>query len=88
MSRSIRVKSRAFTVAMWISGVVATIPLLLISFYVIRRGVGVLNVAFFTHTALPPQVPGGGMKQAILGTGVIIAIATAIAVPLGLMTGI
>jgi len=77
-----------FTVAMWASGAVALIPLLLISYYVIRRGIGVLNVAFFTHTALPAQIPGGGMKQAIIGTGIIILIATAIAIPLGVLTGI
>jgi phosphate transport system permease protein len=88
MSRSRRAKSRAFTLAMWASGVIAMIPLLLISFYVVRRGVAALNIGFFTHTALPAQVAGGGMKQAIIGTGIIIAIATAIAVPLGLLTGI
>ena len=88
MSRSRRAKSRAFTLAMWCSGIVALVPLLLISSYVIRRGIGALDVGFFTHTALPAQVPGGGMEQAIIGTGVIIAIATAIAVPLGLLTGI
>jgi phosphate transport system permease protein len=88
MSPTRRWKNRAFSVAMWSAGAIALVPFVLISTYVIRKGIVAMNIDFFTHTALPPQVPGGGMKQALLGTLLIIGIACLIAIPLGLLTGI
>lgn len=88
LSRGRRLRDALFTGALWVSGVVAVVPLLLIGLYVIRRGLQAFGVDFFTHTALPPTLPGGGMKQAIIGTGMIVGIAALISVPLGILTGI
>lgn len=67
--------------------VVALIPLVLIFFYVIKQGFTSLNWDFFTKLPKPVGETGGGMANAIVGTLVLIAIASAFAVPVGLIAG-
>ncbi|HEY7350193.1 MAG TPA: phosphate ABC transporter permease PstA [Ktedonobacterales bacterium] len=56
--------------------------------YVARLGIGSLNLNFFTQPPAPEGETGGGVLPAIEGTLVIVGIATAIGVPLGMFTGI
>ncbi len=89
--RSIRLrklKSDVLLGMLWLAGLIAVVPLLLIVGYVLAKGVPAINAAFFTETAPPPAVPGGGMAQAFVGTGMIVGIATLISVPLGVLTAI
>src|SRR5438132_266373 len=81
-----RAKDRVFTVALWAAGALAALPILFIAGYVVIRGAKALNASFFTQTAPPPGLPGGGMLQAFIGTGMIIGLATAASVPLGVLT--
>lgn len=81
-------KSRAFEGAMWFAGVLALIPLVLIVYYVLRLGLPAINIDFFTQTAPPPGVSGGGMAQAFVGSAMMVGMATLISVPLGLLTAI
>jgi phosphate transport system permease protein len=83
-----KAKSTAFMGLLWAAGVVAVVPLFLLVGYVLMKGLPALNAPFFTQTAPPPGVPGGGMSQAFLGTGIIVGIGTAISVPLGVLTAI
>jgi phosphate transport system permease protein len=55
---------------------------------VIVRGVGALDLSFFTRLPTPPGMAGGGMANAILGTLSMTAAATLISVPIGLLSGI
>jgi phosphate transport system permease protein len=55
---------------------------------IIVRGVGALNLSFFTRLPTPPGMSGGGMANAILGTLAMTAAATLISVPIGLLSGI
>ena len=64
------------------------LPLAAVFFYLAERGVGSINWAFLTRTPAPVGVPGGGMANAILGSGVILAIASAVGVPLGIGAGV
>ena len=64
------------------------LPLAAIFADVVKRGIGSINLAFLTQTPKPVGVPGGGMANAIVGTGVILAIASAIGVPLGIGAGV
>jgi phosphate transport system permease protein len=73
---------------LWLAGLIAVVPLFLIIAYVLLRGMPVMNAAFFTQTAPPPGVNGGGMAQAFVGTGIIVGIGTAISVPLGVLTAV
>ena len=71
-----------------IAVLLALIPLAMILFYVIKEGAGALNFAFFTQMPKPVGETGGGMANAIVGTLILIGIASAFAVPIGCMTGI
>jgi phosphate transport system permease protein len=55
---------------------------------VIVRGVGALDLSFFTRLPTPPGMSGGGMANALLGTLAMTAAATLISVPIGLLSGI
>jgi phosphate transport system permease protein len=67
---------------------VVVLPLFAILLYLIREGAGSLNLAFFTRNPRPVGMPGGGMANAIAGSGIILALASAIGIPLGIGAGI
>jgi phosphate transport system permease protein len=64
------------------------LPLAAIFVDLVQRGIGSINLAFLTQTPKPVGVSGGGMANAILGSAVILAIASAIGVPLGIGAGV
>jgi phosphate transport system permease protein len=62
----------------------ALVPLALVLFYVTKRGFGALSWHFFTTDPSGRFIGDpGGIKSAILGTLEIVALATVIAVPIG-----
>ena len=64
---------------------VALVPLVLVLLFVIIRGAGALNLHFFTTDPTGAFFGDqGGIRSAILGTIEIVALATAIAVPVGI----
>jgi len=63
-------------------------PLVAVFGYVVYRGIGALDLAFLTNTPKPVGENGGGMANAIVGSGLILAIASVIGVPLGIATGV
>jgi len=67
---------------------VVTVPLFLIIGTVVFRGISGLNWAFFTQMPKPPGEMGGGMVNALVGSGLILLIASAIGIPFGVGTGI
>jgi phosphate transport system permease protein len=68
--------------------VLVVAPLLAIFGYLVVRGVGSLNLAFFTHLPVPVGEKGGGVANAIVGSVMILGIASLIGVPLGIGSGI
>lgn len=56
--------------------------------YVFIQGVKGLGLNLFTQLPRPPGMAGGGMKNAIVGTLMLIGIASAVAIPLGILGGI
>jgi phosphate transport system permease protein len=68
--------------------VAALIPLALIFFYVVEQGFSSLNWDFFTKMPKPVGETGGGMANAILGTLMLMAIASVLAIPVGLIAGV
>src|SRR5579864_1406 len=74
--------------AITLATLVVTVPLFLILGTVIYHGIGGLNWAFFTQMPKPPGEVGGGMANALVGSGIILLIASAIGIPLGIGTGI
>ncbi|MDQ6871528.1 MAG: phosphate ABC transporter permease PstA [Gemmatimonadota bacterium] len=72
----------------YLAAMLATLPLLLILAHLIRKGAASLSVAFFTHMPGPVGEVGGGMANAIVGTLILIGIACAIGLPIGVGAGI
>lgn len=70
------------------STIVVVAPLVAIFAYLVYKGASSLNLAFFTQTPKPVGEAGGGMANAIIGSGVLLAIASAIGVPIGIASGI
>lgn len=63
-------------------------PLIAIFVYLIYKGASSLNLAFFTRTPKPVGELGGGMANAILGSALLLGVASAIGVPIGISGGI
>jgi phosphate transport system permease protein len=77
-------------VSLW-AGAAALLGILIlfwILYVVLARGLGALNLAFFTQLPTPPGIMGGGLANAMVGTLALTAVATLIAVPVGLLAGI
>jgi phosphate transport system permease protein len=79
-----RLLSRLVELACAGAVVVALIPLALVLWYVFRLGLPALDWAFFTAMPKPVGEAGGGMANAMMGTLIMLGIAGAIAVPLGI----
>jgi phosphate transport system permease protein len=54
----------------------------------LRLGVGGLSFSIFTASTPPPQGEGGGLANAIVGSLLMVGLATAIGTPIGLFAGI
>jgi phosphate transport system permease protein len=83
-----RAKDRAFTGFLWVCGFLAMLPLIFIAGYVLTKGVKALNIDFFTKEPAPPGEPGGGIVQSFIGTGLIVGMAVAFSVPLGILAAV
>jgi phosphate transport system permease protein len=72
----------------YLSAVLATLPLLLILWHLVKKGASSLSLAFFTNMPQPVGEAGGGMANAIVGTLTLIGIACVIGLPIGIGAGI
>jgi len=79
--------SRAFQALATLSALIAVTALALVAYTVIARGAPALSLDFLTKDP-PPSGPGGGIRSAIIGTTLIVAMAAAIATPIGVLTAI
>jgi phosphate transport system permease protein len=71
------------------AALLAVTVLAIVVISVASRGASALNLAFFTQNEAQGFNPtGGGIRFAIVGTGVIVGIATLMALPLGVMIAI
>ena len=92
LERSLRQPRSLFSYAMslltGLMTVAALFPLFSVLYLLIVRGGRQLSLAVLTE--LPPAalMPGGGFGNAIVGTTVMIAIATALSVPIGIMAAV
>ena len=71
----------------FISAILTIMPLVLVFYYTIAKGITHLNIDFFTKLPTPVDVPGGGMVNAIVGTLILIGIGGAIGIPIGIFAG-
>jgi phosphate transport system permease protein len=80
-----RRKDRAMRALLGLGTCVALVPLVLILYYLVKQGVGAWSWSFFTEDPSGRFFgSAGGIKSALLGTIEIVALATAVAVPVGI----
>jgi len=70
------------------AAVLVIVPLMAIFIYLLIKGAGSVNLSFLTQTPKPPGELGGGMANAIVGTGLILLVASVLGVPMGIGCGI
>jgi phosphate transport system permease protein len=83
-----KAKSLLASVLCSLAALLVIAPLALIFFYLLRSGIGSLNVAFFTNLPKPVGEIGGGMVNAMVGSGELLALAAMIGVPIGVLGGV
>jgi phosphate transport system permease protein len=71
-----------------LAAAIAVVPLVAILAYLLRQGAGSLSIAFFTSMPKPVGEPGGGMANAIVGTLMLIGVASAVGLPVGIGAGL
>ncbi len=70
------------------STILVVMPLVAIFVYLIYKGASSLNFAFFTQIPKPVGEQGGGMANSIVGSGVLLGLASLMGVPIGIASGI
>ena len=67
---------------------VAVAPLLAVLAWVVVKGAGGLSWAFFTQAQVPVGEPGGGFAHALWGSTVLVGLACALGIPVGVLAGV
>ncbi len=83
-----RLKNRIILGAITFLALIPTVPLFLILFQLLHKGITSLSLDFFLNLPAPPGEPGGGIANAIVGTFIIVGLATLIGVPISILAGI
>jgi len=81
-------KSTLVSALTFCSAIIVIAPLALVFFYVLKSGAGAINLDFFTQLPKPVGAPGGGMANAIIGTLELLALASVIGIPVGVLGGV
>jgi phosphate transport system permease protein len=81
-------KDRGFEAMVIIFSFLSMIPLFLILFYILRNGLSSLSWEFLIELPKPVGEVGGGIANAIVGSVLLIIIASLPAIPMGVMAGI
>jgi phosphate transport system permease protein len=71
-----------------LAAVLATLPLVIVLFYLLKQGASSLQWHFFTNMPKPVGETGGGMANAIVGTLMLIGLACLIGLPVGIGAGL
>jgi len=83
-----RLRSNFMVGLMYAAAFLAILPLILILVHLVRMGATSVNLDFFTQEPRPPGEPGGGMANAIVGTLILIGVASAVGLPVGVGAGL
>ena len=71
-----------------IAAAIAVVPLVVILLHLFKQGASALSMDFFTKMPKPPGETGGGMANAIMGTLILLGLASAIGLPVGIGAGL
>src|SRR4051812_9028681 len=82
-----RFKSALAATLAFVSAILVIAPLGLVFFHLLRSGASSVNWSFFTELPKPVGVAGGGMVNAIVGSFELLALASLIGIPVGVLGG-
>jgi phosphate transport system permease protein len=80
--------SKIFEYVIILFAFLITLPLIAIIFYVLKTGISKLSWHFITNIPKPVGEVGGGIANALIGSLLIVLVATIVAVPIGILCGI
>jgi len=83
-----KISSGFFTLLFSSSVLIVLLPLLLIVGYLFFKGASSVNLNFFLHRPAPVGETGGGMGNGIIGSLLIVSLASLLGIPIGLLGGI
>jgi len=81
-------KSTGFQVLTVLLAFACVVPLIFILIYIIQAGITKINWHFLVNLPKPVGETGGGIANALLGSMIIISVASLIAIPFGILVGI
>jgi phosphate transport system permease protein len=81
-------KSQVFINIIRFFALLGALPFFLITFYVFQKGISAINWDFFTALPKPTGELGGGIANALWGTCQMVFVASLVAVPWGIASGI
>ncbi len=83
-----KLKSACISGLTFCSAILVIAPLALVFFYVLKSGIGAINLDFFTHLPKPVGEAGGGMVNAIVGSLELLGLASVVGIPVGVLGGV
>ena len=83
-----RALNSVMSALMGLAAILATLPLIFLLIHLVRQGASSIDLAFFTQMPKPVGEGGGGMANAIVGTLILVGIACAIGLPVGIGAGL
>lgn len=87
MDKKRKIKSRIMVFLLMLAAFFAAIPFIFITMYVLYRGASSINFDFFTQLPASPGDLGGGIGNALLGSLIMVFMASVIAIPWGILAG-
>jgi phosphate transport system permease protein len=72
----------------YLAALIAILPLTLIVWHLLAHGASSIDWNFFTKMPKPAGETGGGMANAIVGTGILVLIASVLGLPIGIGAGL
>lgn len=83
-----RAKSAVMTTIVAALAILAVAPLLAIFADLVHKGATSIDWNFFLRSPVPAGETGGGVAHAIVGTGIVVALACLVGIPIGVGTGL
>ena len=79
---------KIMTAIMITAAIIGVIPLVLILFYLLKEGIPGLSLDLFTSDPRRPGLSGGGVRNSIIGSTIMVGLGTVIGVPIAVACGI
>lgn len=83
-----KIVSNIMIALMTLCAVITIIPLISIFVYILSKGIASINIDFFIRLPKPVSEPGGGMCNAIVGSIILVGLASLWSVPISILCGI